>query len=125
MVAEKPPAVRPSQPLSVAAGARFVAYRRPRARAAALSTGRRRLRRRQRGVVETIMTELALAGEQHRHEAAPARLERRVGIDVELFHLAACRRGPGRHGLAHLVAKVAVGAHQQGEPQPLLLFFRH
>ncbi len=29
MVAEKPPAVRASQPLSVAAGVRFVAYRRP------------------------------------------------------------------------------------------------
>src|SRR5271157_3583902 len=102
MVAEKPPAVRPLQPLSVAAGARFVAYRRPRRRAPYWAEGAKR------GVVEAIMAELALAGEQHRHEAAPARLERRVGIDVELLDGAACGRGQGCHRGAHLVAKMAV-----------------
>jgi len=60
-----------------------------------------------------VTAELSLSREQHRDVLAPARLQRRLAVDIDFLD-----GGPGgpRNRLqrvAHLVAEMAVGARQK------------
>jgi hypothetical protein len=60
-----------------------------------------------------MAAEFALASEQHRNVLTPTGLQRGLAVDVDFFDGGAGCRRHRRQRLAHLVAKMAVGARQK------------
>ena len=75
----------------------------------------RRQIRCQRGAIESVVAQLALACEQDGDVLAPARLQNRVAVDVDLLDGNAGGHGERHQCRAHVVAEVAIGANEQSE----------
>ena len=65
------------------------------------------------GDIEEVVTEFALAVEQHRHQFIVLCLKHRIGIDIDHADLGCkfCRQG--FQGLFHVMAEVAVATADQ------------